>query len=200
MCCWRTWTNKWKRAYQSQGGKWSNHPLHVMLIGLGSMDSHVDRKINSKMLNRICSGLKVVNWLKIQERWNHLRGIPFLLDSTRFHHTFCLQIKRKEATLTEDNSELNSFLKCLWGLKGIGIILTKWQLTPEDELAQDAKVNSKHYWGDPTFECQAALRRSLSRCKISQNSAHTYIRGVLWPILILQNKAPKGDSFLYING
>ena len=43
-------------------------------IGLESTDGRVDTKIIPKTSNKICGGLKVVNWVNIQDRWNHLRG------------------------------------------------------------------------------------------------------------------------------
>ena len=46
-------------------------------IGLESTDGRVDTKIIAKTSNKICGGLKAVNWVNIQDRWNHLRGIPF---------------------------------------------------------------------------------------------------------------------------
>ena len=46
-------------------------------IGLESTDGRVDTKITAKTSNKICGGLKAVNWVKTQDRWNHLTGIPF---------------------------------------------------------------------------------------------------------------------------
>ena len=46
-------------------------------IGLESTDGRVDTKITAKTSNKICGGLKAVNWIKTQDRWNHLTGIPF---------------------------------------------------------------------------------------------------------------------------
>ena len=46
-------------------------------IGLESTDGRVDTNIIAKTSNKICGGLKAVNWINIQDRWNHLRGIPF---------------------------------------------------------------------------------------------------------------------------
>ena len=46
-------------------------------IGLESNDGRVDTEITVKTSDRICGGLKAVNWVKIQDKWNHLRGIPF---------------------------------------------------------------------------------------------------------------------------
>lgn len=46
-------------------------------IGLESTDGQVDTKITAKTSTKICGGLRAVNWIKIQDRWNHLRGIPF---------------------------------------------------------------------------------------------------------------------------
>ncbi|KAL9987285.1 hypothetical protein ACROYT_G001567 [Oculina patagonica] len=46
-------------------------------IGLESTDGRVDTKITAKTSTKICGGLRAVNWIKIQDRWNHLRGIPF---------------------------------------------------------------------------------------------------------------------------
>ena len=46
-------------------------------ITLESTDGRVDTKIIAKTSNKICGGLKAVNWVNIQDRWNHLRGVPF---------------------------------------------------------------------------------------------------------------------------
>ena len=46
-------------------------------IGLESTDGRVDTKIIAKTSNKICGGLKAVNWVNIQGSWNHVRGIPF---------------------------------------------------------------------------------------------------------------------------
>jgi len=46
-------------------------------IGLESTDGRVDTKITAKTSTKICGGLRAVNWIKIQDRWNHLRGILF---------------------------------------------------------------------------------------------------------------------------
>ena len=46
-------------------------------IALESTDGQVDRKITAKTSTKIFGGLRAVDWIKIQDRWNHLRGIPF---------------------------------------------------------------------------------------------------------------------------
>ena len=51
--------------------------LFTFEIGLESIDSLVDMKIITMTYNKICGGLKAVNWIKIQDRWNHLKGIAF---------------------------------------------------------------------------------------------------------------------------
>ena len=40
-------------------------------IGLESTDGRVDTKITAKTSTKICGGLRAVNWIKIQDRWNH---------------------------------------------------------------------------------------------------------------------------------
>ena len=45
-------------------------------IGVECTNGRVDTKITAKTLNKICGGLKAVNWVKIQDRWNHLNSIP----------------------------------------------------------------------------------------------------------------------------
>ena len=49
----------------------------LVKIGLESTDGRVDTEITAKTSDRICGGLKAVNWVKIQDKWDHLRGIPF---------------------------------------------------------------------------------------------------------------------------
>ena len=46
-------------------------------IGIESTDGRVDTKIIAKTSNKICGGLRAVNWVKIQDIWNHLKGISF---------------------------------------------------------------------------------------------------------------------------
>ena len=46
-------------------------------IGIESTDGQVDRMITAKTSTKICGGLKAVDWIKIQDGWSHLRGIPF---------------------------------------------------------------------------------------------------------------------------
>ena len=46
-------------------------------IGLESTDGRVDTKITAKTSTKICGGLRAINWIKIQDRWNKLRRIPF---------------------------------------------------------------------------------------------------------------------------
>ena len=174
-------------------------------IGLESTDGRVDTKIIAKTSNKICGGLKAVNWVNIQDRWNHLREIPFprlakgnridvllgadhyelmysmkevrgapnepcarlcplgwtaigniQLDTkdahyTGFHHTFRVQIEKREPTFTlpeKDTAELNCLLKRFWDLESIGITPSGQQhLTPEDKSAWKKVSNSLKFDG-----------------------------------------------------
>ena len=177
----------------------------IFEIGLESTDSRVDTKIIVKTSNKICGGLKAVNWVNIQDRWSHLRGILFprlakgnridvLLGAdhyelmysmkevsrapnepcarlcplgwtaigkiqldmkdthyTGFHHTFRLQIKKREPTFTlpeKDTAELNCLLKRFWDLESIRITPSGQQhLTLEDRLAWKKVNNSLKFDG-----------------------------------------------------
>ena len=46
-------------------------------IGVESTDGRVDTKIVAKTSEKICGGMKDVNWLTIKQNWNHLMEIPF---------------------------------------------------------------------------------------------------------------------------
>ncbi|KAL9964816.1 hypothetical protein ACROYT_G028505 [Oculina patagonica] len=75
-------------------------------IGLGSTDGRVDTKITAKTSIKIWGGLRAVNWIKIQDRWNHLRGIPFPSLTER---------KRIDVLLGEDHYELMYSMKEVTG-------------------------------------------------------------------------------------
>ena len=46
-------------------------------IRLESTDGRVDTEVTAQTSERICGGLRPVNWLKIKQNWSHLRSIPF---------------------------------------------------------------------------------------------------------------------------
>ena len=46
-------------------------------VGLESVDGEVNRIISAKTSQKICGGIKPINWLKIKHKWSHLRDIPF---------------------------------------------------------------------------------------------------------------------------
>lgn len=46
-------------------------------VGLESVDGKVNRTISAKTSQKICGGMKPVNWLEIKHKWFHLRDIPF---------------------------------------------------------------------------------------------------------------------------
>ena len=77
-------------------------------IGLESTDGNIDTKIVAKTSERICGGMKPVNWIKIQNQWNHLRKIPFpklvsrgivdvLLGTDHYHLMFSKEVLGKES-------------------------------------------------------------------------------------------------------
>ena len=46
-------------------------------IGLESVDGSVDAKIVAQSSEKICGGMKAVDWVEIKGNWNHLQDIPF---------------------------------------------------------------------------------------------------------------------------
>ena len=46
-------------------------------VGVESVDGKVNRTISAKTSQKICGGMKPVNWLKIKHKWSHLIEIPF---------------------------------------------------------------------------------------------------------------------------
>ena len=46
-------------------------------IGIKSVDRKVDSVIVARTPQKICGRMKPTNWMKIQDRWDHLREIPF---------------------------------------------------------------------------------------------------------------------------
>ena len=53
-------------------------PSMTFTIGLESVDVIVDAKIVAQTSEKICGGMKVVDWVKIKGKWNQLQDIPFL--------------------------------------------------------------------------------------------------------------------------
>ena len=45
-------------------------------VGLESIDGNVNKTIVAKTSQKICGGMKPVNWVKIKHKWTHLRDIP----------------------------------------------------------------------------------------------------------------------------
>ena len=55
-------------------------PSMKFIIGLESVDGIVDAKIVAQIAQtseKICGGMKAVDWVKIKGKWNHLQEIPF---------------------------------------------------------------------------------------------------------------------------
>lgn len=50
---------------------------NTFAIGLESMGGRVDTEIVAKTSEKICGGMKAVNWLTIKQNWDHLKEIPF---------------------------------------------------------------------------------------------------------------------------
>lgn len=46
-------------------------------VGLESIDGRVNRPIVAKTSQKICGGMKPVDWMKIKHKWTHLKDIPF---------------------------------------------------------------------------------------------------------------------------
>ena len=52
-------------------------PSVTFVIGLESVDGSVDAKIEGQSSEKICGGMKSVDWVRIKGNWNHLQDIPF---------------------------------------------------------------------------------------------------------------------------
>lgn len=52
-------------------------PSMTFTIGLESVDGSVDAKIVAQSSEKICGGMKAVDWVRIKGNWNHLQDIPF---------------------------------------------------------------------------------------------------------------------------
>ena len=50
---------------------------NTFTIGLESTDGRVDTEIVAKTSEKICGGMKAVNWLTIKQNWSHMKEIPF---------------------------------------------------------------------------------------------------------------------------
>ncbi len=50
---------------------------NTFTIGLESTHGRVDTEIVAKTSEKICGGMKAVNWLTIKQNWNHMKEIPF---------------------------------------------------------------------------------------------------------------------------
>ena len=46
-------------------------------VGLESIDGKVNRTISAKTSQKICGGMKAINWVNIKHKWSHLNEIPF---------------------------------------------------------------------------------------------------------------------------
>ena len=95
-------------------------------IGIESVDGKVDNVIVAKTSQKICGRMKPTNWVKIQNRWDHMREIPFpklaqthtidvLLGSNYYH----LMFPMKEITGKENEP---SARLCPLGWTAIGRI------------------------------------------------------------------------------
>ena len=52
-------------------------PSMSFTIGFESVDGCVDAKIVAQSSEKICGGMKAVDWVRIQNNWEHLQDIPF---------------------------------------------------------------------------------------------------------------------------
>ena len=90
-------------------------------IGLESMDRNIDTTIEAKASERICGGMKLVNWVNIQHQWTHLRDILFLEPpikttyqeerTTRFHYTYCASITEEPCIPGQKSEDLSALVK-----------------------------------------------------------------------------------------
>ena len=79
-------------------------------IGLESVDGKVDTTIVVKTSDKICGGMKPIDWVTMKQQWNHLKDIPFphlaekqvidvLLGSYYYHLMFPMQEDEPAARL-----------------------------------------------------------------------------------------------------
>lgn len=69
--------NKEKITVNVANGQQISFQSMTFQIGLESTDGKLDTEIVAKTSERICGGMKPVNWVKIQHQWKHLRNIRF---------------------------------------------------------------------------------------------------------------------------
>ena len=50
---------------------------NTFTIGVEGTDGRVNTEIVAKTSEKICGGMKDVNWLTIKQNWNHVKEIPF---------------------------------------------------------------------------------------------------------------------------
>ena len=71
-------------------------------VGVESIDGKLKRTISAKTSQKICGGMKPVNWLKIKHKWFHLSDIPFPELAQR---------RTIDVLLGADNHELMAIIK-----------------------------------------------------------------------------------------
>lgn len=71
-------------------------------VGVESIDGKLKRTISAKTSQKICGGMKPVNWLKIKHKWFHLSDIPFAQLAQR---------GTIDVLLGADNHELMAIIK-----------------------------------------------------------------------------------------
>ena len=52
-------------------------PSMTFAFELESVDGNKDTKIVAQSSEKICGGIKAVDWVRIKGNWNHLQDIPF---------------------------------------------------------------------------------------------------------------------------
>ena len=58
-------------------GQQVSYPSMSFTIGVESVDGCVDAKIVAQSPEKICGGMKAVDWVGIKSNWQHLQDIPF---------------------------------------------------------------------------------------------------------------------------
>ena len=58
-------------------------PSMTFVIGLESVDGSVDAKIEAQSSEKICGGMKSVDWVRIKGNWNHLQVAGHAIPKAR---------------------------------------------------------------------------------------------------------------------
>ena len=144
-------------------------PSMSFTIGVESVDGCVDAKIVAQSSEKICGGMKAVDWVRIQNNWQHLQDIPFpklanrgkidvLLGTDNYH----LMYPKKEVlggagepcarlcplgwtavgriNMEKTEADQNTSLCHTYHMQQFG------EVTPTEEQSDDLNATLKRFW------------------------------------------------------